>query len=331
MGWDDYNALNGEARIATGDIDGDGKKEIIIGLGPVEGNSEIPGGKFQILDDDFTSLGWGQIAWPDYNAVNGETWPACGDIDGDGVDEILIGLGIGGDGRVEVFKFKRGRAVHVAWIKVGWEDYCVAGGGIRPACGNIDFDRKDEIILGLYPPNNVFLPEGKFEILDGSAKHLAWGVVDWPEYNALNGETRPASGDINRTIRDEILLGLGKGSEGKIPVYSYILGAVKLKTWLQAGTSSYRTENGETRVACGDIDGDGVDEILIGFGKGGQGMMELHDDALHDFSILSRLQMPDERYSIAFGETNPAIKDIKSDYSRIMNLFLKSLSNKRPK
>ena len=63
VGWDEYNTLNGEARIATGDIDGDKKAEIIIGLGPIEGNSAIPGGKFQILDDDFTSLGWGQIDW----------------------------------------------------------------------------------------------------------------------------------------------------------------------------------------------------------------------------------------------------------------------------
>jgi hypothetical protein len=331
VAWDDYNALNGEARIATGDIDGDGKKEVIIGLGPVEGNSEIPGGKFQILEDDFTSLGWGQIDWPEYNALNGETWPACGDIDGDGVDEILIGLGIGGVGRVEIFKVRKGKAVHVAWIKVDWEDYCIQGGGVRPACGNINLDRRDEIILGLYPPNDLFLPEGKFEVLDGSTKHLAWGVVDWPEYNALNGETRPACGDINRTMRDEILLGLGTGSGGKIPVYSYNLGKIMLKTWLKAGTPVYSSENGETRVACGDIDGDGIDEILIGFGQGGQGMMELHDDALHDFSILSSLQMPDENYNIAFGGTYPAIQDAKNKYSRIMNLFLKSLSNKRPK
>ncbi|MCX5901070.1 MAG: hypothetical protein NTX06_10130, partial [Proteobacteria bacterium] len=57
VGWEEYNDLNGEARIATGDIDGDKKDELIIGLGPVEGNAAIPGGKFQIIDDDFTNLG----------------------------------------------------------------------------------------------------------------------------------------------------------------------------------------------------------------------------------------------------------------------------------
>jgi len=328
VGWDEYNALNGEVRIATGDIDGDGKEEIIIGLGPVEGNSAIPGGKFQILDDDFTSLGWGQINWPEYNALNGETWPACGDIDGDGIDEILIGLGVGGNGRVEVFKFKNERAVHQQWIKVGWEEYCKAGGGVRPACGNIDFDRKDEIILGLYPANNGFMPEGKFEVLDGSAKHLAWGVVDWPEYNSLNGETRPACGNIDRTGRDEILLGLGAGSGGRIPVYSYSLGKVTLKRWIEAGTPDYNAMNGETWLSCGDTDGDGLDETLIGFGQGGQGIMELHDDALHGFSPLSSMQMPDENYNRANGATYPAIQGIKNKFPRITNFLLQLLSDK---
>ena len=326
MGWDEYNALNGEARIATGDIDGDGEEEIIIGLGPVEGNSAIPGGKFQILDDDFTSLGWGRIDWSEYNSMNGESWPACGDIDGDGVDEILIGLGIGGNGRVEVFKFKNGEAVHATWIKVGWEEYCLAGGGVRPACGNIDFDRKDEIILGLYPVND-FMPEGKFEVLDGNARHLAWGVVDWPEYNAINGETSPVCGNIDRTGRDEILIGLGTNSGGRIPVYSYVLGKVTLKRWLEAGTSEYRAENGKTRLSCGDTDGDGLDEILVGFGQGGQGMMELHDDGLHDFSMMSNLQMPDVDYNSAIGETYPAIKSIKSKFPRITDFLLKIFSN----
>jgi hypothetical protein len=322
VGWDEYNALNGEARIATGDIDGDGEEEIIIGLGPVDGNSAIPGGKFQILDDDFTSLGWGQIDWSEYNSINGESWPACGDIDGDGVDEILIGLGIDGNGRVEVFNFDKGQAVHAHWLKVVWEEYCIAGGGVRPACGNIDFDRKDEIILGLYPVND-FMPEGKFEVLDGNARHLAWGLVDWPDYNTFNGETRPICGTIDRTVRDKILLGLGTSSGGRIPVYSYGLGTVTFKRWLEAGAFEYRAENGETRLACGDTDDDGLDEILIGFGPGSLGMLELHDDGLHNFSIVSSLQMPDESYNMAIGETYPAIKGIKSRFPRIINFFFK--------
>jgi hypothetical protein len=172
------------------------------------------------------------------------------------------------------------------------------------------------------------MPEGKFEVLDGNARHLAWGVVDWPDYNAVNGETRPVCGNIDRTAHDEILLGLGTHSEGRIPVYAYAMGKVILKRWLEAGTSDYRPENGETRLACRDTDDDGLDEILVGFGPGSQGMLELHDDGVHDFSIISSLQMPDADYNSAIGETYPAIRGIKNKYPRIADFLLKLFTNK---
>ncbi len=308
--WPEYQSLSGEARLATGDIDGDKFDEIIIGLGPVPGNAEIPGGKFEIFDDDFTSLGWGRIEWTDYNSENGESWPACGDIDGDGRAEILIGLGAGGNGLTEIFKFRDGKAVHEKWVQVGWEEYCAAGGGVRPACGNVTADRKNEIVLGLYPAGS-FLPEGKFEVLDGQGEELAWGAVDWDEYTGTNGETRPACGNMDAAPHDEILLGLGEGSAGKIPVFSFDMGRIILTSWLQTGQADNPGKS-ETRLACGDVDGDGRGEVLIGFGESARGELELHADLTREFQLISRLQVPEEYISAISGEIFPAIKATNS-------------------
>ena len=188
--WSDYNSANGETRIATGDIDGDGKDEIVIGLGPVSGNPSIPAGHFEILDDDYSHLAWGKITWSSYNSSNGETRPACGDVDGDGKDEIIIGLGAGASGFVEVLDDASTGYAHLAWPRVKWSSYNSSNGETRPACGDIDGDGKDEIIIGLGSGASGFV-----EVLDDASAgyaHLAWPAVKWYDYCANNGVTRPA-------------------------------------------------------------------------------------------------------------------------------------------
>jgi hypothetical protein len=56
-------------------VDGDGKDEIIIGLGSFPAN----GGWFEVFDDasaGYAHLTWSRVNWDDYNSSNGETRPA---------------------------------------------------------------------------------------------------------------------------------------------------------------------------------------------------------------------------------------------------------------
>lgn len=195
--WAGYNTANGETRIATGDIDGDGKDEIIVGFGPVPDSETIPGGWFRVLDDDYTHLAWGQVDWSRYNEENGETWPATGDFDGDGIDEIVIGLGAVDDARplgwFEIFTYDAGTVSHNGWAQVDWSGYNRDNGATRPACGDIDGDGKDEIVVGLGPVSgNTDRPGGWFRVFDDDYTVLEWGQVNWSDYNEANGETWPA-------------------------------------------------------------------------------------------------------------------------------------------
>lgn len=207
--WREDVPADTQSRIAMGDIDGDGRDEMVIGLGQVF-DALLPGGLFQIVDDDYSLLEWSQIDWPDYNLANGESYPSCGDIDGDGDDEILLGLGDGGQGMVEVLDFRNGGVVHLNWITVDWPAYNDARGQTRPATGDIDNDGKDEIIIGLGGvDSDPQVPGGLFEILDDDATLMAWAQIQWPEYNTLNGESYPVAGDINADGIDDIFVGLG--------------------------------------------------------------------------------------------------------------------------
>ncbi len=142
---------SGETRLAAGDIDGDGMPEIIVGLGAVNGVADMPGGSFQILDDDFSPLTWGQVNWPEYNNLNGETWPAVGDLDGDGIAEIVIGLVPGGGGLVQVFQYADGAVVSAGWTQGDWFEYSESHGETRVATGDLDADGIDELVIGFGP------------------------------------------------------------------------------------------------------------------------------------------------------------------------------------
>jgi len=243
VGWKSYNSANGEARIATGDIDGDGRDEIVIGLGPVW-EQPYPSGYFEVFDDDFTHLTWCRIQWKTYNNTNGESRPSCGDVDGDGYDEIIIGLGRGGGGYFEIFDYDAGSVTHKDWGRVNWKSYNKSSGKTRAACGNIDNDVYDEIIIGLDWGGG-----GYFEIFDydaDSITHKDWGVVQWLEYNITNGETRPACGDIDGDGLDEIVIGLGQGADGYLEIFDDAVAGCGHVAWPRVHWKSYNSTNGET-------------------------------------------------------------------------------------
>jgi hypothetical protein len=296
IGWDSYTKTSNEARVASGDLDGDGNNELVIGLGPVENDSAIPGGFFQIVSHDYKHLAWGQIPWVEYNDFNGESWPACGDLNGDGVDEIVIGLGKGGEGQVAVFSYNDGIVTLQQWVTLPWNEYNETIGETRPACGNIDSDPCMEIVVGLGSnPNSNTVPNGNYAVFDSSCTGNlttpfdvnAWGQLDWPEYNALNGETWPSCGNIDGEGWDEILLGLGAGGAGRTEVVTFSENTLTHHTWLTVDWNEYNTQFGETRPACADINGDGTAEIFIGLGP-----------------VAGNEQLPDGRFSITDAEQN---------------------------
>jgi hypothetical protein len=90
-----------------------------------------------MFDDDtsdFSPVMWDQVDWPAYNAHNGETHPAVGNIDGDPAAEVILGLGEfpGNGGWFEIRDYIAGQ-VFSGWRSVGWPAFTANGGGMFPA------------------------------------------------------------------------------------------------------------------------------------------------------------------------------------------------------
>src|SRR6185295_8551543 len=83
--------------------------------------------------DGYSAGPWTQVPWAAYNATGGGTHVAAGDVDGDGLDELVVGLGSGGQGWIAVFDDAAHGFAFLKWIQVAWGMYNAANGEVWPA------------------------------------------------------------------------------------------------------------------------------------------------------------------------------------------------------
>lgn len=274
------------------------------------------GGYVEIRDHaqgNYDHLHWTRVRWESYNRSSGETRPALGDVDGDGLDEIVIGLDSNGSGYLEVLDDAEAGHAHLQWLVIPWSNYNSANGETWPAVGDIDGDGLDEIVVGLGPNGG----SGYLAIFDDASANYAflrWLRVPWSSYRSANGETRPALGDIDGDGSAEIVVGLGPNEgKGYMMVFDDASTDHASLKWLSVPWSSYRNSNGETWPALGDVDGDGLDEILMGLGASGGGRCCIVDDANANYAFLKWLSVPWGSYCNSNGETRPAAGDTDGD------------------
>jgi hypothetical protein len=296
----------GDLRPAWCDLNGDDQADLVIGFGP--------GSRARLLilhmqDHQVTSS---EILKPEkiwkergfarkYRQANGETYPACGDIDGDGLDEIVIGLGDEGMGKLIILDdmntgFQRINVKlsgeNASFFLAGADHHMLMANATSiPALGDIDGDGLDELVIGRGPGAGERL--AIFDDLKAGFATLragmlfADGPLEIPGAAAIgaDGTAWPALGDIDGDGRDEILVGLGEGSGGRLFLFEDLQGGFEqivndatIDGSYIAGDNVYRDQNGQLIPSAADIDGDGRDEIGLGFGIGAEERMQILDD-----------------------------------------------------
>jgi len=186
-------------------------------------------------------------AYPDF--FRGGAEAVYGDVDGDGIQEVVTGAGPGGGPQVRVFE-QDGTVISQFFAY----DSSFRG-GVHVATADIDADGTDEIITsagaGLSSDINIYSrtgeKKGSFTV---TAKDLDGGVT-------------VAALDIDDDGEVEIITGTGGGSLPLVQIFDTV--GNKEQSWL-AYPSFFR---GGVNVATGDIDGDGQIEVITAAGVGG--------------------------------------------------------------
>jgi uncharacterized protein GlcG (DUF336 family) len=184
---------------------------------------------------------------------------AVGDVTGDGTPDVVTGAGPGGGPRVDVIDGATGTTVLSFFAYEDW-----FRGGVTVAVGDVDGDGVPEIVTGTGPGGG---PRVRVFRVTAAAGRVTGAAVadDFFGYEAdFRGGVNVAAGDVDGDDRAEVVLGTGVGGGPRVRAIDPATGAVRLDFF--AYDDRFR---GGVNVAAGDIDGDGVADIVTGPGAGG--------------------------------------------------------------
>ncbi|MGV9778574.1 FG-GAP repeat protein, partial [Streptosporangium sp. NPDC003464] len=281
--------------LAAGDFDGDHCADLAVGVS--EEDRSRPGadghGAVQIFHGSPAGLRPGEMI--DAGDLGRRRGPdrfgaalAAGDLDGDGDDELAVGVpGLGGGG-VGVYGLK-GRRPQVIDQDSGWvgqDAKATDQFGAVLAAGDFDGDGRAEIAVGA--PGDTFLKrngQGSVTVLDVRRGRATLLTQDSPGIAGL-GEAWDAfgaalaTGDFDADGHDDLAIGVpGEGLTDDQRAMDYGDGTVDVvygsRSGLRTATSeawSQRSLKGEPRyfdrfgaaLAAGDLNGDGDDELAVG-------------------------------------------------------------------
>jgi hypothetical protein len=175
-------------QVAAGNVDADPQIEYVTGAGA----GSTP--QVRIFNRDNSVDDYGFFAYdPNYR---GGVNVATGDVDGDGIDEIITGTSPGSTTHVRIFK-KNGQAIGGFFAYDGYYT------GVNVATGDMDGDGTEEIITGTGPGSTTHVKAYK---LNGQL------VSSFFAYDGYYVGADVAAGDVDADGADEIITSPAMGS-----------------------------------------------------------------------------------------------------------------------
>ncbi len=211
-----------------------------------------------------------------FPGFDGPVWHAAADVNGDGLPDDVWATGAGGRPEVRVTDGRTG------WALADFYAFAPSfHGGVSVAVADVNGDGAPEVIVGAGPGMR---PEVK--VIDGTklGQLLADGEIapgallaDFLPYApSFHGGVSVAAADVNRDLAADVITAAGPGGGAEVKIVSgrklgLVLadGEVAPPALLADFRAFDASFHGGVNVAAGDINGDGVPDVIVGEGSGG--------------------------------------------------------------
>jgi len=253
----------GASVVGTPDLDGDGVPEILAGAPQddfVTGSAYLYSGSTGAIEMELHPV--------EIRGLFGGSLAPVGDLDGDGVADLIVGAPFTtrpeayGVGSVLVFSGATGALIYnflgtEGGTYMGWS---VAG------LGDLDGDGIPEIAIGTpYASVGGNIGVGSVAIRSGATGELVY-LLEGQQVGDFLGWSVAAIGDLDGDGVPDLLLGAPNASPAGVPQ----AGNIEARSGA-TGELLYRIEGvepaayfGRTLASLGDIDGDAIDDFVVG-------------------------------------------------------------------
>jgi hypothetical protein len=246
------NGYSGGARVARGDINGDGVPDIIVGSGGgIQARVRIWDGSSHQLIFDTTP----------FENFTGAVTVAAGDLNGDGHADVVIGPDYGGGPRVQIWSGATLQKLVPDFFGIPYPDF---RGGIRVAAGDVNRDGDADLVVapGVGGGPRITMYDGR-SLVAGHPQLIAndFFIFD----NWLRTGFFLAVGDVNGDGYADIIAGSGAGSSPRVRIISGAglvdgQGGHAIADFYVGSTA----DQGGARVAVTKTDSDDKADLLVG-------------------------------------------------------------------
>ncbi len=225
---------------------------IIVGLGPSPTNPP----RIRVFPPEEGAIR--TYAFQAYGAPHHGVNLGAGDLNGDFMDEVLTGPGPGEmfGPHVRGFEVDGTPLPGLSFFAYGTSRY-----GVNVAAGDFDGDGFDEIITGP-GAGAVFGPHVRGWDYDGTGSVIPVNTVNFFAFGTPKWGVLVAGGDLDGDGYDEIVTGAGPGPHYGAHVRGWNVDGGPTSSIPGISFFAYNTPRYGVRVTCGDLDGDGIEEIV---------------------------------------------------------------------